>query len=85
MLLSGSRLRFEGCMRVWRYISLYAGDLPDKEYDLKLNSIDHERLSPRLEHVDHDHLFPHKIPFHSKNTKLNKKNSLSRPSLAHPA
>jgi hypothetical protein len=64
---------------------LIAGDLPDKEYDLELKSIDHERLSRGLKHVDYDHLFPHKVPIHSKNTKLNKKNSLSRPFLAHPA
>jgi hypothetical protein len=67
------------------HMSLYCGDLSDKEYNLKLKSTDYARLSRRLKHVDYDNIFPHKIPIHSRNTKLNKKNSLSRPSLAHPA
>jgi hypothetical protein len=32
MLLLGSRLRLEGYMHAWGYISLYSGDLPDGEY-----------------------------------------------------
>jgi hypothetical protein len=38
------------------YMSLYCGDLPDKECNLKLKSTDYARLRRRLKHVDYDNV-----------------------------